>query len=83
MAVGVGRLRGEHFVVAGDQADLDARDGCGARERAHEHMHAVVAREGGETEVGDHEPLRRAPVVVVLVALAGARGVPGGRAVMT
>ena len=57
-------------------ADLDAGERLGAGERAHEHMHAVLALEGGEPEVGDHEPLRRAPAVVVLIGLASGRAFP-------
>ena len=48
--------------------------GAGAGERAHEHMHAVLAGEGGEAEIGDDEPLRRA-LAVVLVGIRGAGAV--------
>ena len=65
--VGPGRLARQHFVVARDEAHFDAGERGGGGERPHRRAHPVVAREGGQAEVGDDHPLRRDGRVVPFV----------------
>ena len=65
VAARVGLRGAEHLVVAGDQLDVDVGRRVGVGQRAHEGVHAVIAGEGGEAEVGDDEPLRRLGIVVL------------------
>ena len=57
--VGAGRLDRQHLVVAGDELQFDASERSGGTERLDQRMDAVVARDGGEAEVGDDHPLSR------------------------
>ena len=66
--VGAGRLRRQHFVVARNEPEFDACERPGGAKRLHQRMHAVVAGNRGQAEIGDHHPLRRE-----LHALVGAR----------
>ncbi len=53
---------------------LDAVQGRGALERAHEHVEPVLARHSAETDVGDDDPLRRIDVPVILRLVLGLIG---------
>src|ERR1019366_2770697 len=52
----VGALRSQYFIVAREQAHFDRGKRLCARERAQEHMNAVLAGKSGEAEIGDDEP---------------------------
>lgn len=70
------RIRGpraQHLVVAGDQPDLGARHHLRGGQRAQDHGDPVPALGGGESQVGDHEPLGRLRIVF-LVGGGRARG---------
>ncbi len=73
VAAAVGLDGAQHLVVAGDQAHIGVDHRRGGRERAHEGVHAVVAVDGGEAEIGDDEPLRGG-IAIAIVLLLG-RGV--------
>ena len=71
-----GALARQHLVAAREQPNLDRRPSPGASQRMHEGMHAVVAGECGEAEIGNDEPLRRQRIELVA-------GAPAGCATMT
>ena len=64
-AVAVGCARRQHVVVAGDQPHFDRRARLRARQRMNEHVDAVVAAIGGQSEIGDDEPLRGEVAIVI------------------
>ena len=67
----------QHLVVFRDQAHLDAALGLGRAERADEGMHAVGARERGQRQIGDDEPLRGAAALardILVIAIVGFLG---------
>ena len=70
-AARVRRLRRQDFVVLRDQPDLRAGDRLRGGERAHDHMHAVLAGKSGETEIGHDEPLRGDGVIVAVILVLG------------
>ncbi len=69
----IGGADGKHFIVARDQADFDSGFCVRRRERIEEDVDAVVARERGEAQVRDDEPLRRELAVVFGIARAAFR----------
>ena len=58
-AIAVGLADSEHLVVARDQPHLDAAARICARKRVDEYVNPVVRRIGGESKIGNDEPLRR------------------------
>ena len=54
-----GTLAGQHLVAAGEEPNFDRVLTLSARERMHEGVDAVIARERREAEVRNDEPLRR------------------------
>ena len=82
IAVLVGGALAEHVVIDRDEAELDAGDRLGGRQRADDGVDAVAAGERGQAEVGDHEPLcgELAPLVGIELGLGGDDvDTPGGR----
>ena len=73
--VGVGRLGGEHLVVARDQPQVDARSRLRALERTRFDVQAVGRGDGAQAEVGDDHPLRGQFKIALLLAgrLVGVR----------
>ena len=71
VAAAVGLGRAQHLVVARQQAHLRVDDRGSGGQRAHEGMHAVVAVDGGQAEVGHDEPLRGRVAARALVFLLG------------
>ena len=67
LAIGIGGGFAEDFVVDRDEAHLGAGDRLRIGQAAHEGMHAVIAGNGGEAEIGDDEPLR-GDIVPIFVA---------------
>ncbi len=59
MTLGVGGRLAQDVVVERDQAQRRAGDRLGARERAHQGVQTVVAREARKPEIRDQEPLGR------------------------
>ncbi len=64
----IGAARRDHFVIAGDQADIGLRFGRCAGERVDEDVDTVIARKGGEADIGNDKPLGREFVVAVRLA---------------
>ena len=73
-AGGIGLRLGQHLVVAGDEAHVCLRDGQRGGDGAERDVKPVLAAHGGEAEVGDHEPLRGARLIVRRFARGGLRG---------
>ena len=74
---GIGLLRRQHLVVAGNQPDLHIALGLGAGKRADEDLHAAPAGESREAEIGHHEPLRGDVVPVVGAFIVDGRAIMG------
>ncbi len=72
-AVGAGRLRRQHFVVARDELEFDAGERRGGAERLHDRVQAVLARNGRQPEVGNDHPLRGELHGLARVGIAGLR----------
>ncbi len=66
--------RAEDFIVLGKQLQIDAGHRLGAAERTGKHMQPVRAGIGGETDIGDDEPLRRLRIPFLAMAVAGRSG---------
>ena len=72
-AVCAGRFRRQHFVVARDEPQLHACERPGGAKRLHQRMHAVVAGNRGQAEIGDHHPLRRELHTLLGIRIGGVR----------
>ncbi len=80
IAVGVGVGGCQHFIVAGDEAEMNAFHRLGRMERSDDGVQAVIGGERRQAEIGDDEPLRRLrrPIVLLLAWQPGRDDVHAG-----
>ena len=63
---GIGGRLPENFVILSHKFDNDIGDRCCGRQTAHERVHAIVAGEDADAEIGHDEPLIGALALIVL-----------------
>ncbi len=69
MALGVGGRRAEDLVILGKQRQFGVADRLGGAQRAGKDVQPILARVGGQADVGDDEPLCGARIVVVALVV--------------